>query len=151
MDLTIKEKKGWAKLLYLKSELTQKEIAEKVGVSEKTLSKWVNDEADNWEILKSSYVITREQELRRIYIQISELNKSISSREDGCRYANSKEADILSKLGAAAKSMEHDASISETITVFKEFTDFVREVDFSKAKELVVFMDAFVKMKLSKS
>jgi transposase-like protein len=149
--MDIKQKKEWAKLLYLKSDLNQKEIAVKVEVSEKTLSKWVNDEHDNWEVLKSSYIITREQELRRIYIQISELNKCISMRDDGQRYANSKEADILSKLGAAAKSLEHDASISETINVFKEFTEFVKEVDFAKAKDIVLLMDGFVKHKLSHS
>lgn len=149
--MNIKQKKEWAKLLYLKSDLNQKEIAVKVEVSEKTLSKWVNDEHDNWEILKSSYIITREQELRRIYIQISELNRFISMRDEGCRYANSKEADVLSKLGATAKSMEHDCSISEIINVFKEFTEFIKEVDFAKAKEIVVLMDAFVKQKLSHS
>lgn len=151
MDLPIKQKKEWAKLLFLKSDLNQKEIAIKVGVSEKTLSHWVNDEKDNWELLKSSYIVTREQELRRIYIQIGELNKTISLREEGNRYASSKEADILSKLGAAAKNLEHDSSISDTISVFKEFTDFMREVDFKKAQELVVFMDSFVKQKLSNS
>ena len=117
--MEIKQKKEWAKLLYLKSDLNQKEIAEKVDVSEKTLSHWVNDEKENWELLKSSFIITREQELRRIYIQISELNNSIADREHGHRFATPKDADVLSKLAAAAKSLEAETSISETISVFR--------------------------------
>ncbi len=149
MDLPIAQKKEWAKLLYLKSDLNQKEIAEKVGVAEKTLSKWVNDEHENWELLKSSFIITREQELRRIYIQISELNTFISERPEGSRFATSKEADVLSKLASAAKSLEAETSISDTISVFREFSEFIKEVDFGKAKEFIVFQDAFIKHKLS--
>jgi len=149
MEATISQKKEWAKLLYLKSELNQKEIAEKVNISEKTLSKWVNDENENWELLKSSFAITREQELRRIYIQISELNNSISSRDRGCRFATSKEADTISKLASAAKSLEAETSISDTISVFREFTEWLKEVDFARAKEFITYQDGFIKHKLS--
>ena len=38
-DLTIAQKKEYAGVLYLKDNLTQQEIAEKVGVSRQTLSK----------------------------------------------------------------------------------------------------------------
>lgn len=149
VDLPNKQKKEWAKLLYLKSTLNQKEIAARVGVTEKTLSTWVNDDKDNWELLKSSYVITREQELRRIYIQISEMNNAIAGREEGHRYADSKEADALAKLAVAAKSLEADTSISETISVFREFTEWLKEVDFAKAKEFISYEDGFIKHKLS--
>lgn len=148
-ELSIKQKKDWAKLLFLKSTLNQKEIAAKVGVSEKTLSKWVNDSKENWLALQSSYVITKENELRRIYIQISEMNNTIANRDEGERFASSKEADALSKLAVAAKSLESETSISETVNVFKEFTEWLREVDFAKAKELIEFQDAFIKHKLS--
>ena len=147
--MEIKQKKEWAKLLYLKSDLNQKEIAEKVDVSEKTLSHWVNDEKENWELLKSSFIITREQELRRIYIQISELNNSIADREHGHRFATPKDADVLSKLAAAAKSLEAETSISETISVFREFSEWLKEVDFTKAKEMIILQDGFIKHKLS--
>jgi DNA-binding transcriptional regulator LsrR (DeoR family) len=40
-ELTTKKKKEWAAMLYLKESLTQAEIADKVGVSKVTMSKWV--------------------------------------------------------------------------------------------------------------
>ena len=60
-------KKQWAKHLYIYDNLTQKEIAAKVGITEKTLSKWVNDPKENWEMLKSSLTITKAQELKRLH------------------------------------------------------------------------------------
>lgn len=148
-DLTNKQKKDWAKLLYLKSNLNQKEIAATVDVTEKTLSSWVNNEKDNWERLKSSYVITREQELRRIYNQISELNTYIEQRDPGQRFASSKESDTLAKLAVSAKSLEADTSISEIISVFSEFIEFVREIDNDMSKKIIDYQDAFIKHKLS--
>ena len=37
------QKKQWAQTLYLRENLTQLEIAERVGVSRVTVSKWVRD------------------------------------------------------------------------------------------------------------
>jgi len=148
-DLTNKQKKDWAKLLYLKTDMSQKEIAATVDVTEKTLSAWVNNINDNWQLLKSSYVITREQELRRIYNQISEMNTMIESREPGHRFADSKEADTLCKYAVMAKSLEVSTSISEIISVFSEFDEFIREVDYTMAKNIIGFQDAFIKHKLS--
>ena len=53
-NLTSKQKKEWARQLYLDGTqvFTQQEIAEKVGISRKTLSKWVVDE--KWNELRIS-------------------------------------------------------------------------------------------------
>lgn len=41
-ELTAVQKKEWAKTLYLKDNLTQAEIAERVGVSRPTVNGWIN-------------------------------------------------------------------------------------------------------------
>ena len=41
-DLSNLQKKEWAKLLFTKENLTQQEIAERVGVSRVTINKWIN-------------------------------------------------------------------------------------------------------------
>ena len=146
MSLSIAQKKEWAKLLFLKENLLQKEIALKVGVTEKTLSGWINKE--NWEQLRTSLIITKEEELRRIYMQIGELNTFIMNKEEGQRFANSKEADTLNKLAATARSLETDTSIAEIIEVAKQFIVFVRKEDNEKSKELTKLFDEFIKSKL---
>ena len=50
--MTNEQRKEWAKLLFVKENLTQAEIAERVGVSRVTVNKWINTE--NWEHLKVS-------------------------------------------------------------------------------------------------
>lgn len=141
--LPIKQKKDWAKLLFLKEQLTQKEIASKVDVSEKTISKWVRDE--NWQQLRASITITKEESLRRFYMQVNEINDMISSREPGKRFPDSKETDTLVKLTATIKNLETDASVADVIEVFKRFLNFIRPISLEKAQEFIVFQDAFVK------
>ncbi len=142
-SLTNEQKKDWAKMLFLRENLMQKEIADKVGVSQKTMSAWVTRE--NWNQLRSSLIITKEEELRRIYMQINELNTYIFSREEGQRFANSKEADTLNKLAATARSLETDLSLSETIEVFKQFLNHIKKDDLARAQEITRYCDDFIR------
>ena len=142
--MTNKEKREWAELLVSRTSMNQKEVAEKVGVSPKTMSGWWNK--FNWEQLRTSFFITKGQELQRIYVQISTLNNEIADREKA--YASSKEADILSKLASTARSLETEINLADTIDVFLKFTDWLRETEFEKAKEINDYMDLFIKDKL---
>lgn len=141
---SIQRKQEHAKLLYTVEGVTvQKELAERVGVSPQTINKWVNSE--NWESLRASVIITKESELRRMYMQITELNDAIFKREPGERFASSKEADILVKLTAAVREMETDTSVSDSIEVLKNFIQHVREDDYKAAKEITALADIYVK------
>jgi transcriptional regulator with XRE-family HTH domain len=142
------QKKELAKLLFVNEHLTQKEISQRVGVSEKTLSRWVNQE--DWRKLRQSLLVTKEEQLRRIYEQIDELNTAIAQREPGQRYANTKDADTLSKLTSAAKNLESDASVSDIVSVAKRFLTWLRPLDMDKAKELSGLFDAFIKEQLKR-
>lgn len=146
MAMTRQQKKEYAKMLFLKSDLTQKLIAARVDVTEKTLGKWIREE--EWEMLKSSLIITKEEELRRLYQQLNELNNDIATRKEGERYASSREADIISKLASAIKQLERDTSIADVVDVFIDFSNWLKEADFEKAQEFVSLQDDFVKHKL---
>ncbi len=143
--LTNKQKKDWAKLLFLKENLTQKEIAERVGVTTKTMSTWVNNPEEDWELLKSSVIITKSEELSRIYMQLNELNSHILKKPKGERFADSKQADSLVKLTAAARNLETETSVSDVMEVFKRYLNWLRGVDLEKAKDTVILQDAFIK------
>lgn len=95
-ELDNKQKKEWAKLLFLTTDLTQAEIAVKIGVSRITIVRW----AKEWEGLKLNFLQTREARIKSTLMQLNELDESIAAREQGARYPTVKEADIRRKLTA---------------------------------------------------
>jgi len=149
-QLTNKQKKEWAKSEFLRGDLSQKEIAEKVGVSAVTMNKWANDPEDNWDRLRKSMLITREAQLNRLYMQLDELNSSIMGKPQGKRFADSKEADTISKLAGAIKTLETEASISDVVEVSKRFLNWLRPLAPHKAKEVAAMFNDFIKSLLKR-
>lgn len=133
-----------AKLLYTVEGVTvQKELAERVGVSPQTINKWVQNEA--WESYRASVIITKEAELSRLYMQVTELNDFIMQKPQGQRFANSKEADAMVKLTGAIRQLETDTSVADTIEVLKNFINNIRQDNYEKAKEVTNLADIFIK------
>nr|DAN66039.1 MAG TPA: Transcriptional regulator, contains sigma factor-related N-terminal domain [Caudoviricetes sp.] len=142
-DLSNTQKKEWAKTLYLKENLTQQEIADRVGVSRITVNRWIAD--GKWEVQKAGLTLTREEQVANLYRQVAEINRKIADKPEGERFASNAEADILGKLSAAIKKMETDVGIADIISVQTKFIEFLRSIDFEKAKELTQLSDAFIK------
>lgn len=145
-DLTNAQKKEWAKTLYMRENLTQQEIAERVGVSRVTVSNWVR--AGKWEEQKAGLTLTRQEQVANLYRQVAEINRAISARAERERFPNSKEADILGKLSAAIRNMEQETGIADIISVLTGFIEWLRPFDLEKAKELTRLADAYIKDKL---
>ena len=118
----MQQKREWAKTLYLKENLTQQEIAERVGVSRITVNNWIGK--NGWEMLKTSITITREEQLKSLYRQLAELNNAI-------------------------KKMETEVGLSDIISVFSDLLKWLRASDPTQAKEVTPLLDAFVKSKVS--
>lgn len=142
-ELTNKQKKEWAGMLYLKENLTQQEIADKVGVSRITVNKWIK--AEMWEQRKTGLTLTREEQIRLLYQQVAEINRNIKAREEGKRFATSKEADVLIKLSSSIKKMETESGIADIIDVGTRFIEFLRPVNLELAKDVTRVFDLFVK------
>ena len=142
------QKKEWARLLYTRENLSQKEISEKTGVSPKTISKWVKTEA--WDRLRQAMLITRETQLSRLYMQLDELNSAIMQREQGHRFADSKEADTISKLTNSIKAMETEAGIADIVEVAKRLLNWLRPLSPDRAIEIARIFDDFLKDNLKK-
>ena len=142
-DLSNTQKKEWAKTLYLNENLTQQEIADRVGVARVTVNRWVAD--GKWEKQKVGLTLTREEQVSNLYRQVAEINSKIAEKPEGERFANSTEADILGKLSAAIRKMENDIGIADVISVQTKFIEFLRPIDLEKAKEITQLSDSFIK------
>jgi transcriptional regulator with XRE-family HTH domain len=145
-EFSIAQKKDYAKMLFVREHLSQKEISQRVGVSEQTMSKWANSE--NWDKLKKSLLITKQEELGNLYEQLTELNALIKNRPEGQRFANHKEALILDKLTAAIRQMETETSIADVVDVSMKFGDYVRIAAPEKVKDVTELQDSFIKSML---
>jgi hypothetical protein len=78
-------------------------------------------------------------------MQLNEINTAIFKRDEGSRFANNKESDIISKLCASARSLETEVSLADVIEVCKRVINYVRPLDAEKAKEITSIFDAFIK------
>lgn len=70
--------KEYAQSLFVNENLTQKEIAERINVTEKTIGKWVKE--GNWETLKVSMMTTKDTQLAVLYKQLEQINHEIATR-----------------------------------------------------------------------
>ena len=143
-QLTNQQKKDWAKLLYLQGDTDNKDIAEKVGVSRNTITRWAKDE--NWEMLRAAVTSTREEQIRNMYHQIAQINKSIA--ESDTKYATTAQADAINKLASAISKLEGDYGIADIISVSKQVLTWMRRKDAAKAVEMSEWFDEFIKEKL---
>ncbi len=139
--MTIDQKKEFAKLLYVRERLTQKEVAERTGVSEATMSKWVRE--NGWEKLRRSLLVTKQEQIGRLYDQLEALNAEVEKRE--IKVPDNKEADVLSKLTAALRNLETEVNIGEVVEVGMQFCDYVRQQQSDKAGDVVQLFDGFIK------
>ncbi len=145
-ELSNSQKKEWAQTLYLRENLTQAEIAERVGVSRVTISNWIK--AGKWEEHKAGITLTRQEQVNNLYRQVAEINRNIASRPDGQRFPSSKEADILGKLSAAISKMEQETGIADKISVLSDFINWLHELDTEQARAITALADSYIKSQL---
>lgn len=144
--LNKKQQAEFAKTLYVRESLTQKEIANRVGVTEATIRAW--KEKGKWDELRAIHTISKPEMIRAWYAQINQINIAISQREEGHRYASSKESDTLLKLSQSIKNLEAELGISEYANAFTDLLDWLKPQDLQKAKEFSDIMDGFIKSRV---
>lgn len=143
MALKKAQEREYARVLFISENISQKELAARVGVTEKTLAVWI--EKGEWKKLKRSMLTTRQNQLVLLYDQLDWLNLEISTRT--IKSATPKEADVIIKLTAAIKNLEIETSLGETIEVARAFIEYVRQHDLDLAKKVTSFFDLFIQTK----
>lgn len=138
----LQEKKDFAKILFTKENLTQKEIASRIGISQNTISKWAAE--DRWEAHKKSTMLTREEQIRTMLGELEMLNLEIASSAK--KYASKEQAYVRDTLVQNLQKLETDVSATEVYNVARKMIGFFRSTDLDKAKELTDFFDVYLKV-----
>lgn len=146
-ELSISQKKEWAKELFTRDDMTQKAIAEKVGVSEQSMSAWVRDE--KWDTMRKTLLSTRKEQLTMLYDILDGLNRQgVASLNDDDPETNPN-PDAIIKITNAIKKLEKETGVGEMIDTARAFITFVQREDFEAAKIINKWFDLFIKDRLA--
>lgn len=176
MGLKKTEAREYARFLYTEKTFTQKEIAEKAGVTEKTLKNWIEANDGEWKKLKKSLMTTKAQQITMLYDQLARLNDEIEVRpivtksmmtpvkidKEGnpttkapeydpivlSNVPTSKEADIITKITNSIQKLEGETSVGETVQIAMTFCEYVRDIDFEMAQKISELFDMFIRQLL---
>jgi transposase-like protein len=130
-----------ARELYFSTNKTQREIAQAVSVSERTIHRWVKQE--EWDRLKKSIHAMPVIILENMHYQIIELQNDIANREEGKRYPTVQEAEITRKLVNCMHKMSHYPCLPQNIQMMQQFSAYVNNEDHDFAVRLVRYANNF--------
>ncbi len=118
--MKIADKKALAESLYIKSSLNRKEIAQQIGVTEKTLRNWI--EANDWDSIKDSQTITRKQLLLDSYQQLKAVNDEIRLNHN-----NIPNKQLSDAKGVLIKEIEalNSQPIHKYVEVFEDYIQYL--------------------------
>lgn len=117
----LEDKKDYARLLYMQGE-QQKEIAEKVGVSAQTITKWVN--VGGWVEQRAAQNITRPELVNKLLRTVDKMIEAVNDSDDPD--AANGLGDKLAKFAATIEKLDKHTSIVDVIEVFMAFSKWLQ-------------------------
>lgn len=106
------QKYEYAYLLYMQ-RVPQKEIAERVGVSQQTLVKWKDD--GGWEFKRVSKSVSRDQIINKTLMKINEL----LDKEEGFN------GDEFAKLTSQLQKIKEGYTANDVVDILSKFGDYM--------------------------
>lgn len=110
----LEQKKELARLYFMQGE-SQKNISNKIGISETTISRWAK--ADSWESRRGALNVTRPEIVNKNLILISRLLDKLNTEDIELKDIG-KIVDQISKLAAAIERIDKKANVVDAIEVF---------------------------------
>jgi len=131
-----------ARNLYLNTDFTQKEIAEKLGLDPKTIYLWIKK--GKWDEMKAAARQAPGIIQQQLYNHITAINDAIANRED--HIPTFQEVEMLRKLIVSTKHMQQ-MSIGTYVQAFQELTGFIgpHTNDLEFTKRVAVVADQYIK------
>lgn len=128
-----------AEQLFIDGELTQKEIAERLGISEKTISVWKTKY--RWDELLAAKRTSRSNLISNLY---SSINQIVNGAQDKKRPLTPAEADSIHKLSSSIEKIQGGKTLSNYVSALTDFLNWLREFDLDAAKVLAKLSKEFL-------
>lgn len=142
----LEKKKSTARALFL-SGMEQAEIADRVGVSRVTISKWCV--ADGWRETRAAKNITRPELVNKLLVTIDNLITQVNESKDPSLIGGL--GDKLAKLSAVIEKLDKKANVVDAIDVFTAFSKWLEfraksdpEVTVALIKQVNRLQDMFI-------
>jgi predicted transcriptional regulator len=113
-------KKELARSLFL-SGSSQDDIADKVGISRVTVSRWCN--AEGWKEARAARNITRPELVNKLLLTIDRLIERVNSSDNIDTLAGL--SDKLSKFAAVIQKLDKRANVVDAVEVFMAFNTWL--------------------------
>jgi len=135
------EQKLHAKNLFLDTNLTQTEIAAKVGVNRRTIRLWSQEH--NWENLRRSSRHLPSMVAEKCYYLIDQFTTHLLSANNVISTFSSKDADAINKMASAIKKLKARSAINESMEMFNFFIEDVKRKDEKMAEAISPFIEDY--------
>lgn len=126
------QKYEYAYLLYMQ-RVPQKEIADRVGVSQQTLSKWKDD--GGWELKRVARTVSRDQIINKTLMKINEL---LDNEEDF-------NGDEFAKLSSQLEKIKGGYTMDDVADILTKFGDYIIEQSASDKAITTEFVQLLTK------
>lgn len=140
-----KQKAEVAKILFLTTDKTQKDICDIVGWAEKTFSK--QKQKGNWNEMRDTKSLTRQQIISMLHTQTL---KIVDAAKNENRLLSAREVDSIAKLASSIDKLEKKATLETYIEVFEEYNRWLMTVNVDFAQRNNHHQDLFIQSKISK-
>lgn len=144
-----KSEKLLARELYMNTSLTQKEIAQRLKVTVKSIGDWKDE--GNWDALRAAKKVTKAALISNYYTILNTMQEQISGRVFPDNVPTSKEADIMAKIGCQIENIDKQSSLQDYILAFEEFLEFMLERNPELARQMAPYQYEFLQEKALKA
>ena len=145
-ELSNTQKKERAQQLYLQDQHTQKEIAQKVGVSQQTMVKWATD--GKWDEKRKSLMVTTEEILRDLIDTLDHMRKEAKTAATDNDPSTKPDSDGIYKMTLAIRKLQDKSGLGDIIIIMQQFIKFVQLEDHALSQSITKWADLFIKSKL---
>jgi len=139
------EQKEQARDLYIQTNLSKTEIADKIGVNRRTVYQWSVD--GDWDVLRQSARCMPSILAQKVYHLIGHFTDHLLQRDSAYQSVNKDDVYVLGRLVNAVTKLKSGSTASENMETFTLFMEGLKQKDGFLFEELGPHVNDFITSK----